>query len=549
MPIETTDKYIRLRQADPAGFMDGTLRVIVLDPNKGIKAIVGKKKGEDSMTMQSLLFDVNKWSEAEANKWAEDHGKKSYQLDTMPECQGEDMPDCKMSDCKNMAACKSKDKSYANITKTENGKEYPAGDFAYVPDAEKPSTWKLRLTSEPGGTPDSGTVGAAVAALGKGFRGNKVEIPAADVDGVLTKVKAAWKKANPDKTEADMPEIKYHSVPETYKISGYNIFSAGKWNGDTYTEADLDNMVKAYNELSAKPPLKLGHTDNQKMLQEDGLPAAGWITNLYREGKKLYADFSDIPKKIYDLIQAKAYRPVSAEIMWNYQNGKYPRVLKAVALLGADFPAVTNLDGILSLYAAVDEDGMTKKYNYNGENDNKMSEAELKKYQDELAAKDVALKSKDAEIEAAKKEKTDIEAKLYALDIENKKKGIEAEVDKLITDKVAIPAEKDALLYMLSAAEGIEAKKYSVDGKELTVKETILKVFSNRVNNPAIKALFTEQAKNSADRQHEDPSAEVADRAKKYADTHKVSYSIAQEAVLTADPVLKAEYLKTKGVN
>lgn len=92
-------------------------------------------------------------------------------------------------------------------TKTEAGKNFPASDYAYVPDPDKPSTWKLRLTSTPGGAPDPQIVGAAVAALGKGFRGNKVSIPAADLPKVKAKVKAAWLKANPDKTSKDLPAI------------------------------------------------------------------------------------------------------------------------------------------------------------------------------------------------------------------------------------------------------------------------------------------------------------------------------------------------------
>jgi len=96
--------------------------------------------------------------------------------------------------------------SIAEATKTENGKAYPSSDFAYVPDPEKPSEWKLRLTATPGGAPDSGIVGAAIAALGPGgFRGQKVDIPAADLPAVLAKVRAAWKKANPDKSVDEMP--------------------------------------------------------------------------------------------------------------------------------------------------------------------------------------------------------------------------------------------------------------------------------------------------------------------------------------------------------
>lgn len=92
-------------------------------------------------------------------------------------------------------------------TKTEGGKKFPAGDYAYVPDPKKSSTWKLRLTSAPGGAPDTRIVGAAVAALGPGFRGQKVQIPSDDRAGVIARVRSAWLKANPDKDKKDLPKV------------------------------------------------------------------------------------------------------------------------------------------------------------------------------------------------------------------------------------------------------------------------------------------------------------------------------------------------------
>ncbi len=89
-------------------------------------------------------------------------------------------------------------------TKRENGKDFPAGDFAYVPDRSKPSTWKLRLAESPGAAPTAAQVGRAVAALGKGFRGQRVQIPAADLPGVKRKVAAAFRKANPGR---ELPPI------------------------------------------------------------------------------------------------------------------------------------------------------------------------------------------------------------------------------------------------------------------------------------------------------------------------------------------------------
>lgn len=91
-------------------------------------------------------------------------------------------------------------------TKTVDGKGYPASDWAYVPDPEKPSTWKLRLTAEPGGDPDPRIVGAAAAALGPGYRGQKVQLPDGVRSAVVARVRAAWRKANPETEDKDMPE-------------------------------------------------------------------------------------------------------------------------------------------------------------------------------------------------------------------------------------------------------------------------------------------------------------------------------------------------------
>ncbi|MCL6597951.1 MAG: hypothetical protein K6T81_04355 [Alicyclobacillus macrosporangiidus] len=91
--------------------------------------------------------------------------------------------------------------------KTENGVEFPAEAYAYVPDPEKPSTWKLRLWEDPDKKETARQVGMAVAALGEGFRGNKVEIPAEDLPKVKAKVRAAWKKTHPDASDDDMPDV------------------------------------------------------------------------------------------------------------------------------------------------------------------------------------------------------------------------------------------------------------------------------------------------------------------------------------------------------
>lgn len=72
-------------------------------------------------------------------------------------------------------------------------------DYAYTP-GKKTSKWKLRID-------DPTHTRAAVAALGKGFRGNKVRIPKEDLDSVKSKVKRAYKKQFPKR---EVPKVLEH---------------------------------------------------------------------------------------------------------------------------------------------------------------------------------------------------------------------------------------------------------------------------------------------------------------------------------------------------
>lgn len=66
-------------------------------------------------------------------------------------------------------------------TKDVDGVEHAAEDFAYVPDPEKPSTWKLPIF-------DAHHVGGAMAAMTSDYRGHRVEIPEEDRDAVLRRI-------------------------------------------------------------------------------------------------------------------------------------------------------------------------------------------------------------------------------------------------------------------------------------------------------------------------------------------------------------------------
>ena len=78
-------------------------------------------------------------------------------------------------------------------TKTEDGKNYSASAYLYVPDPDLPSTWKLRIEDEPGKV-TAQQLGRAAAALGPGFRGRKVEIPAEARKAVIKKLAGLYRK-------------------------------------------------------------------------------------------------------------------------------------------------------------------------------------------------------------------------------------------------------------------------------------------------------------------------------------------------------------------
>jgi hypothetical protein len=352
--------------------------------------------------------------------------------------------------------------------------------------------------------------------------------------------------------------------PKLKSIRGVEIFSAGVWNGDEYSEKDLDEMVRAFNDHPKQRPfLKLGHDNSQKLLQQDGLPAAGWIGNLYRKGKKLVADFIDLPEKIYELLERGAYRKVSAEIYWNAKIGEemYRRVLGAVALLGADTPGVTNLNDIFEWYKLdgdprvydlegkcftieIDRDELEEKGDAMNPEQIAKLQADLKAAQEALAAKSTeysnSLKSMQDQFDALKKDFTKLdEAKKAA-----EEKAAEAELDKevgvLISERVITPAMKPYIRALL----GDEKKEYSlkVIVKKDDEEKTVEKKFSKAGLVKEILKLHSVKSKVNTDEGSEDGVPEREEREegsqkardleiKAYAKKHGLTYKEAYVAL------------------
>jgi hypothetical protein len=94
--------------------------------------------------------------------------------------------------------------------KTEGGTCYPSSDYAVVPDAEKPSTWKLRLSQGKSGNITASQLGRAAAAFSSGgFRGNRVQLSSKEATQAKARIRREYIKLGIKRE--DMPD----SVKET----------------------------------------------------------------------------------------------------------------------------------------------------------------------------------------------------------------------------------------------------------------------------------------------------------------------------------------------
>jgi len=328
-------------------------------------------------------------------------------------------------------------------------------------------------------------------------------------------------------------------------IQGVEIFSVGKWNGDEYTHEDLNEMVIAFeeNKSGARPYLKLGHDSKQKLLQNDGMPAAGWIDKIYVRGNKLVADFVDIPSKIYALIESRAYRKVSSEIFWNITvgNKKYKRMLAAVALLGADTPGVMNLNDILAMYKSLENnyeklstgdvfDLKFYKETIMSKTENEIKlELELAQQKEQAEKLQAEKKEFTAKQEQAEKELADLKEFKKQAEIKEAKLLAEKETaekekffTELLSEKIATPAMKEFVMELL----GPDKKEYtSKNISKMDVFKEILKL------SEASKSVNFANNSQIGDKGN-DKDAEMEKQVQQYMKDNKCNYSQAVKACM-----------------
>lgn len=144
---------------------------------------------------------------------------------------------------------------------------------------------------------------------------------------------------------------------ELVGIQEMEIFRTGTHNGEPFEDQDLLQIVENFNALKndIRPKLKITHDKNQRTLA--GLASYGDIIDVYIRAatdgtKRLFATIINVPKKVADWIKERRFPERSIELygklkLGTSEDGKvYRNVLKAIALLGSEMPAVPGMEPI-----------------------------------------------------------------------------------------------------------------------------------------------------------------------------------------------------------
>lgn len=277
------------------------------------------------------------------------------------------------------------------------------------------------------------------------------------------------------------------------KEISFEILAPGIWNETPISKDTLKSVVKNFKALKDvhKPFLKLGHNDEQNVT--DGQPALGWISEVWIASGKLMAKAVDVPEILYEAITKQLYKHVSVELSLgvNYKGKEIGDVLTAVAILGADVPAVNTLadlktymssKGIFTEAEKVSLTAVTTDYKQRGDNTMDKELKELNDKFDKLFAQLTTVQADNAELKnqlaaatasnaefkaaAELKAKADKEAA-----VKTARKAVEDILEEGVTSKSITPAQRTEFSTLLQVSDDEAVQKVDIELLKKMVKK------------------------------------------------------------------------------
>lgn len=130
-------------------------------------------------------------------------------------------------------------------------------------------------------------------------------------------------------------------MPIKFQVFRSGTHKDSKGRKASWSNADLDKMVKLYNEGDHQAPIVIGHP---KM--DD--PAWGWVDKLERKGNVLYAEAKSVVKEFAEAFDKGLYKKRSIAFYADM-------TLKHIGFLGAMPPAVKGLEDFLGFEESDDD--------------------------------------------------------------------------------------------------------------------------------------------------------------------------------------------------
>lgn len=335
------------------------------------------------------------------------------------------------------------------------------------------------------------------------------------------------------------------------------IMRAGTWygtgcpkDGCKFTEEDLHDMVTNFQILKDehKAPLKRGHA------VEVGDVALGWVNDLWVEGDKLIGKFADMPSVVREAIRKKLFRKVSIEAMRNVMiGGKKLKgwVLDAVALLGAEIPAVSGLKDLDTYLAARSfEHGPVAMFSTINGNLNEQEQPMDKELEDRLKALEKSATTSSEAIIALTKERDDLKTENAKMKRESddqktaeRKTKVDfnrAEVTKVleqaVKDKLILPAQREIFSKLLKTTDDEAMFTVAIDDVKKLIDDGGRKVNFSKEQGKANGG--------QEQRKHEDAGEELNRLARAKIDENpKLKYDRALELAMESNPELAMEHI------
>lgn len=329
-------------------------------------------------------------------------------------------------------------------------------------------------------------------------------------------------------------------------LKGVEIFAVGRWNGLSFTKKDLQDIATNYSALlnEVKIPLKLGHNKEQKIT--DGVPALGWVTNVYVEGDKLKADFENVPSIMMNAINENLYRSVSIELLKGatFNKKRYSWVLRAVAILGATPPAVNVLDDLKNFLPKDTQFSENAVLCFSlDEKEAAMSVSQeefdqLKKRLDTIEDENRNLKDENykfsKESKEAKEKAEKLESEKQAEKVSFARKQVTEKFEKAVKDKKIAPSHRELFSKMLGVDD---------DEKVLTIQEKDVDDLIASVN-------FSSSTESSMSENDDQSSDELDTKVMEFmakANDPNLSYESALQVVMAQNKQLAREHVDANG--